>query len=122
VSAAVRLAYASLEVLVTIDDASGKRIGNADFYRTRTFAGKAMTTLVNCGSSMTGPNASSYRIYMSLVTTIEPNGRGGSTVNVLFVSSGRDLVGGASTDRVTCGTTGALEQLMLAKVRSYLAA
>jgi hypothetical protein len=122
VAAAVRLAYGNIGVPISIDDATGKRIGNADFYRSRTFAGKAMTTLVSCGSSMTGPNAASFRIYMSLITTIEPDGRGGSTVGLLFESTARDVVGGASNDRISCGTSGALEQLMFEKFRSYLGA
>jgi hypothetical protein len=120
VAAAVRLAYANLGVPITVDDVTGKRIGNADFYRSRTFAGKAMTTLVSCGTSMTGPNAASFRIYMSLLTTIEPDSHGGSTVGVLFESTARDVVGGASNDRISCGTSGALEQLLFAKFRSYL--
>ncbi len=120
VAAAVRLAYANIGVQVTVDDAIGKRIGNADFYRTRNFAGKPMAQLVACGSSMTGPNASSFRIYISLLTTIDADGKGGSTVGVLFESTARDVVGGASNDRVSCGTTGALEQLMFARIQSYL--
>ncbi len=120
VAAAVRLAYANIGVPVTVDDATGRRIGNADFYRSRNFAGKPMTELVACGSSMTGPNASSFRVYVSLLTTIDADGKGGSTVGVLFESTARDVVGGASNDRVSCGTTGALEQLMFARIHSYL--
>ncbi|MBL0172083.1 MAG: hypothetical protein IPP90_15430 [Gemmatimonadaceae bacterium] len=121
-AAAVRLAYANIGVPVTVDEPGGKRIGNADFYRSRNFAGKAMTELVSCGSSMTGPNASSFRIYMKLLTSIEADGQGGSIVGVLFESTARDVVGGASNDRMSCGTTGVLEQLLFAKFTSYLGA
>ena len=51
VSAAVRLAYASVGVPITLDDATGSRIGNADFYRARNFAGKSMAALVMQPSS-----------------------------------------------------------------------
>lgn len=120
VAAAMRLAYASIGVPITVDDAKGTRIGNADFFRSRNFAGKAMTQLVSCGSSMTGPNASSYRIFMSLITTLKADDRGRTDVSVLFVSTAQDIAGGATNDRVTCGTTGVLEKLLIEKAESYL--
>jgi len=120
VAAAVRLAYSNIGVPVTVDNVAGRRIGNADFYRSRNFAGKAMTELVTCGSSMTGPNAGYFRIYMSLLTTVDEDGPGTSRASVLFESTARDVAGGASGDRVSCGSTGVMEQLMLAKIRSYL--
>ncbi len=120
-AAAVRLAFAKLEVPVTVDDA-GARIGNADFYRARTFAGQRMPVFLNCGDGITGANALSYRIYMSLLTTIVADGRGGSKVAVVLVASARDVAGGASTDRVPCGPTGMLEKQMLETIRGHMPA
>lgn len=117
-SAAVRAAYANIGVLVTIDERNGARIGNADFYRVRTFAGKSMPELLSCGTGMTGPNAASYRIYMSLITTVEADGKGGSTARVQFSATAQNIAGGTSNDRVSCGSTGVLEQLLLTKIAS----
>ena len=45
-----------------------------------------------------------------------------SVVAVVLVASARDVAGGASTDRVPCGSTGMLEKQMLETIRGYLPA
>ncbi|MCA0374209.1 MAG: hypothetical protein LCH84_00985 [Gemmatimonadetes bacterium] len=121
VLAAVRVVYASLEVPITVDDARTMQVGNGDFFRTRTFAGKPMNALLQCGSSMTGPAAASYRIYMSLLTSVVPDGDGHVKAAVLFTATARNIAESASAFRVACGSTGVLESLMLNRVAERLA-
>src|SRR4051812_43563775 len=116
---AVKKVYQELEVPLSVENPSARQIGNENFYRSRTFAGQPMPQFVDCGSGMTGPQAASYRIYISLLTMVIPDGKGGTTVQTTFVPMGQDLAGGSS-DRIPCGTTGRLEQLFLDKVKSEI--
>ncbi len=118
---AVRLAYADIGVPITLDNPASQQLGNPDFYRSRTFAGRRMPELLSCGNSLTGPNAASFRIFMSLLTTVKADGKGGSTVGVLLSASARDVAGGTSSDRLPCGSSGVLELLMLEKISAHLA-
>jgi hypothetical protein len=120
VTAALRLTYGSIEVPITVDDPRRMQLGNPDFFRTRNFAGESMAALLQCGSSMTGPAASSYRIYMSLVSNVVPDGPGYVKAGVLFTATARNIAESASNFRVSCGSTGRLEQKMLDKVASHL--
>ena len=118
--AATQKVYASLEIPVTVENPLAHQLGNANFYKTRQLAGESMTRFVDCGSGMDGPKAGSYRIYMSLLTTIDPDGNGGSKVQTTFVPMGQDVSGGG-TDRIPCGTTGRFEELVLGKIKETVA-
>jgi hypothetical protein len=116
---AVRKVYAELDVPVTVDNAVARQMGNGDFYKSRQFGGRPMTEFVNCGSGVTGPNAATYRIYMSLLTTLVADGKGGTTIATTLSASGRDLTGGSS-DKIVCGTSGRLESMFLDRVKAKL--
>lgn len=120
VTAALRLVYGNIEVPITVDDPRRMQLGNPDFYRTRNFAGESMAKLLQCGSSMTGAAASSYRIYISLLSNVVPDGPGYVKAGVLFTATARNIAESASNYRVSCGSTGVLELKMLDKVASYL--
>lgn len=110
--------YHDLEIPLTVEFPASGQLGNQNFYRTRQVAGESMTNLINCGSDMTGPKAASYRIYMSLLTDLRADGKGGTTVHTTFVAFGQDMSGGAS-DRISCGTTGRFEQMVLERIKAY---
>ena len=116
---AVKKVYADWEIPVTVENPSAHQVGNQNFYKSRQIAGKSMTDFVDCGSGMTGPKAATYRIYISLLTDVLTDGKGGTTVQVTFVPMGQDVAGGSS-DRIPGGTTGRLEQLMLDQVKANL--
>ncbi len=118
---AVKQVFIEFEVPLTVENTTTRQLGNGDFFRTRRFADKAMPQLVTCGAGITGPNAASYRIFMSLLTKVEANARGGTTVSTTFVSSARDMSGGTAADRLPCGSTGALERLLMARVAAIVA-
>ena len=114
---ATKKVYADLDIPLTVDNPAMHQLGNQNFVKTRQFAGESMTQLVDCGSGMTGPKAASYRIYMSLLTLVTGDGKGGTTVQTTFVPMGQDMSGGSS-DRIPCGTTGRLEAIVLDKIKS----
>lgn len=116
---AVKKVYADWDIPVTVENPSGHQIGNENFWKMRNIAGKSMTAFVDCGTGMTGPKAMSYRIYISLLTNVVSDGHGGTTIQATFVPMGQDVEGGSS-ERIPCGTTGRLEQLMIDQVNATL--
>jgi hypothetical protein len=116
---AVKKAYIDLDIPVTVENPAARQIGNANFSKMRQLGGRAMTEFVDCGTGMTGLKAATYKIYISLLSMVVPDGKGGTAVQTTFVTSAQDM-GGNSTDRIVCGTTGRFEQLFLDKVRENL--
>jgi hypothetical protein len=115
----VKKVYKALEVDVTVDNPVTHQVGNQSFWKTRTFAGHRMSEFVDCGAGMTGRKADSYRIYMSLLTLVNPDGAGGTKLETIFVPFGQDVSAG-SADRVPCGSTGQLEMIVNESVRATL--
>ena len=115
--AAAKKVYADLDIAVTVENPAAHQIGNPNFYKTRTVGRHPMEEFVNCGSGMTGPKAGSYRIFMSLLTVVQGDGKGGTTIQTTFVPVGQDMSGSA-TDRIPCGTTGRFEKLFLDRVKA----
>ncbi len=118
VRAAVRQALTDYSIPVTVDNAANGQIGNPDFYRTRQFMGRPMTELVSCGGGITGPNAATYRIFMSIIVTTKADAAGATAVAVLFQATARDVVNGTSNDRLVCGGSGRVEQLLMERIRT----
>ncbi|HEY4216614.1 MAG TPA: hypothetical protein VGM67_05720 [Gemmatimonadaceae bacterium] len=115
--AAVKKVYADMSIPVTLENTAGHQLGNRNFYKTHSIAGQSMTDFVDCGSGMTGPNASSWRIYISSITVVQPNSKGGTNIQTVFVPTGQDI-SGTSSDRIPCATTGRFEALFLRKVQA----
>ena len=57
---------------------------------------------------------------MSLITNVSSDPKGGTLVQVTFSALGQDVTEG-STDRIPCGTTGHLEQLVLDRTKAAIA-
>lgn len=120
VLAAVRQAFLDYSIPITLDLPAARKMGNTDFYRSTRFMGRPMTELVSCGSGITGPNAATFRIYMSLEVTVNPDPKGGSTAGVRFQATARDVVNGTSNDRLPCGSTGRIEGLLMERIAGAL--
>lgn len=116
---AVKRVYAELDVPVMLENRATHQLGNVDFYKTRQFVGKAMTEFIDCGGGITGPYAASYRIYMSLLTTVIPDGKGGTAVATTMTAAAKDMAGG-SADRIVCAPNGRFESLFLERVKAAI--
>jgi hypothetical protein len=114
---AAKKVYSDWGIPLTVENPTTHQMGNADFYKSRQIGGEPMTQFVDCGSGMTGPKASTYRIYMSLLTSIVTDGHGGTNIQTTFAPAGQDVSGG-SADRIVCGTTGRLELLFIERVKA----
>jgi hypothetical protein len=106
---AVKAVYEELGVPPGTNDPATGRFGNVDFWKQRRFGNEALSTYLNCGDSFTGPVANSYRIYLSLISIVRPDGKGGSEVETAFTAQAQNMEGSAG-DRIACGTSGRLEE------------
>lgn len=116
---AVKKVYVALGIPLTVENMAAHQLGNANFYKSHQMAGVPMTELVSCGNDQTGPRASSYRIYMSLLTTVTADDKGGTRLETTFVPMAENIAEGAS-DRIPCGTTGRLEQIVIENVKKQV--
>jgi hypothetical protein len=106
---ALKAVYEDMGVPPGTHDPATGRIGNTDFWKSRRFANEPLSTFLNCGESFTGAVANNYRIYMSLLSIVRPDGKGGSEVETAFTASAQNMEG-SSGDRISCGSTGKLEE------------
>jgi hypothetical protein len=106
---ALKAVYEELGVPPGTSDPSTGRFGNTDFWKTRRLGDQPMSTYLSCGESFTGPAANNYRIYISLVSIVRPDGKGGSEVETAFHAQAQNMEG-TSADRIPCGSTGRLEE------------
>lgn len=106
---AVREAYRALGIPEGTSDDASRTYGNTSFTVRRTLAGERLSRFVRCGEGMGGaPIADTYRIRLSVLSTVHPAPGGASRVETLVQASGQSLQ--ASTSPVKCATSGKLER------------
>lgn len=109
VFAALPEVYRVLGVPPGTSDPAGRVFGNQRFTARRELGGQPLSRYLACGHTATGaPIADSYRVQLSLLTTVQPGQGGGSLVQTQVGASAQS-VEGSSSNRVQCATTGALE-------------
>jgi len=106
---AVKAVYGELGIPPGTNDPATGRFGNLDFWKSRRLADQPISTYLNCGESFTGPAANNYRIYISLLSIVRPDGKGASELETAFHAQAQNMEG-TSSDRITCGSTGRLEE------------
>jgi hypothetical protein len=104
----------------TVDVASG-RITAPMFNKTRKFGNDNLSLYFNCGDSLNGNIANTYRIYITIATAVQPDGKGGSQLETRVDGSAADM-GGSASGRIPCGTTGRLEERIQNGVRQKVGA
>jgi hypothetical protein len=119
---AVRAVYDELGIPVAVSDAATGQVGNTNFFKTRKLGTEALSTYVNCGDSFgAGTAADTYRVYLSILSMVHPDGSGASQLETSVMASAQNMEGTAS-DRITCGTTGRLEERIRQAVLRKVAA
>jgi hypothetical protein len=106
---AVKTVYGELGIPPGTNDPATGRFGNTDFWKTRRLGNEALSGYLNCGESFTGPIANNYRIYISLISIVRPDGKGASELETAFSAQAQNM-DGTSADRIACGSTGRLEE------------
>jgi hypothetical protein len=118
---AVAAVYQALKVPVELVDTTNYRIGNPGFRRTGTFGGKRLSTWLSCGDGITGPNADSYRVTLSLHTLVQPGPEGRSLLRTAVLAGALNVGEGAGRQPLPCTSTGGLERRIRQMVEEELA-
>jgi hypothetical protein len=113
--------YQGLGIAVGTSIPDAKTIGNVRLDLNRVLAGQPLSTFVNCGEGPTGsPLADSYRVTMSLLTTLATAENGATRVETrINASAANRAVSGAT---VNCATTGRLEALIAERIKNHTGA
>lgn len=109
----------ALSIPVTTNDPVGL-VGNAGFTRLRRLGNARLSTYVDCGVGLSGPQADTWRVTMAVMVWIEQTGAAESRLRLAFVAGAQDLDPGARRS-AGCGSTGALELLLLERIRQQIA-
>lgn len=116
---AVAKLFDELKVSVDVSDPTSGTIGASNVPTRRTFANERMSTYLNCGRTMTGPIADSYRVYVTVVAFMSPVDANHTKLRIAMVGGAQDLAGN-STEPVQCGTTGRFETRIFERVRAMV--
>ena len=115
---AVLAAFNELKIPADLRDSVDGRVESNVFHRRGDIGGKQISTYLGCGDGITGPYADSYRVYMIVMTTIQPKGVDRSTVRTVLLGGAVNVAEGARQP-MACESTGRWEirvhQLVLAK-------
>ncbi len=108
-------AYSVLAIpLIALDTVN--RAVTGQIVARRNFGGHPMEMLVNCGTSMTGPNAATYLVTIRLTSRVVA-----PTPETAILQTVVDATGsGASGFTVRCSSSGVLEKTVLDRVQTGL--
>jgi hypothetical protein len=105
--AALSQAYSDLGIEVKLWNPPAGEVGNRNFSKMYRMAGAPLSAYVGCGVTTTGAAADNYRVTMSLVSHVTPNGTGGSMVETRLTAYAEDI--SSSKGTLACMTLGTLE-------------
>jgi hypothetical protein len=100
--------YQKMGIPLSSVDAAQRTASAVDLEVRRRLAGKSLSEYLDCGSNLTGLIANSYRVRLTVTSTLAPGAQGGSTLQT-SVSASATSPQGASSAPVNCATTGRLE-------------
>lgn len=112
--------YADLHLPVTDPDKEEHRVGVRGAKCMRQIGKAQISRFLDCGSGMTGPNADSYRITLTVISSIKVELPTRASIATFVTAEAVDMSGTAS-DRLGCTSTGHLEAELTKRVKLKLA-
>jgi len=109
VLAVIKSVYDELGIPSAEVDAASGKIATPTFNTTRKLGAANLSTYFNCGDSLNGNIANTYRMYVSVASIARSDGKGGTQLETAVSGAAADMAG-ASSGRIPCGTTGQLEE------------
>ena len=104
-------AYDSLAIPLTVFDPANHTIGNEGLKAHRRIGKTRIAEYLNCGNGEGGPSADLYDISLSVVSKLQPNSSGGTTLTTTV--DGVAKPASFSGDYIKCTTTSGLEQRLV---------
>jgi hypothetical protein len=117
-AAAAKVFY-DYKIATDLRDSAGGVVGTTKYVKSSYLINFPMSKVLNCGTSITGPNADNFRISLALVAIVSQTAQSKSKLGVGFVGSGLDMRG-SSSDPVVCASTGQFEGDFADRVRKIL--
>jgi hypothetical protein len=112
---AAQRVFADLGIAPEILDPTRRFLAGSASAR-RVFASRALSQLVNCGSTLMGPNADTYNARLHLQTEVDSTGAAESQVRTILQTAAAS--DGGST--VQCSTKGVLERTIRDRISALL--
>jgi hypothetical protein len=116
--AAVRESYTALGIAVERADSATHSIRSPQLRVRGTFARRPLARLIDCGSGALGPFANSYDVMIQVQTRVEALNGSEAAIRSVVTATGAQT--GTGSGRVTCPSTGALEQQIAEQVTQQL--
>jgi hypothetical protein len=111
-------AYDSLAIPLTVFDPANHTIGNEGLKARRRIGNTRIGEYLNCGNGEGGPSADIYDINLSMVSRLQPNANGGTTITTTVDGAAKPA--SFTGDYIKCGTTGELEQRLVKFVEKQI--
>jgi len=113
---AARQVFFEMKIPTPMADSAQGYLINGRFVKLRSLAGSPLSTYLNCGSGITGPNADAFRVTMAIAVFVDPAGPNTSRLRVT-VLAGAESTEGVSKSAVACASGGVLEERILRTIR-----
>lgn len=111
--------FDSVGITVTSIDQAGKTIGNPGF-KIRQRLGKApLSRYLDCGNTQIGPNADSYDVMLSVMSTVTPDGTAGAKLTTFVDAQAKPVTYSQAYSR--CSSKGGIELRISDLVKARLA-
>lgn len=113
--------FKALEIPVSYSDQPAGELGTVKAKVMRRLGKEALSSYLRCGEGLTGPNADSYVVYLSVAGFVKPATDGQVAVATLVTAHAIDLPNGRN-DVMWCTTSGRLEEKIGKAVQKRLGA
>jgi hypothetical protein len=111
--------YKDLEIPTKRLDPAARVAGNDLFKARRKLGGGPMQAYVDCGGSLSQPNAETFEMELGVVSAVAALPAGGSTITTTITAAGHDPMFGRDR-QMRCASTGEFERRLAALVRAKL--
>jgi uncharacterized lipoprotein YbaY len=108
--------YDSLGIKVSIADAGSHTIGNQTLKLRRQLGNVPLSKYINCGNAQGPPSADTYEIQASIITRLQADASGGTTIVTTVQTSGRPVM--LSGEYANCSSRGTLEAAIIALIKA----
>ena len=107
--------YADLAIPIESVDAADRLLVGVTSAR-RTFANSPLSALIDCGSTLMGPNANSYNVRLHFQNQVDSTDKAQASLRTLVIATAAS--DGGTT--VRCSSTGQVERLITNRVSALL--
>jgi hypothetical protein len=116
----LRSAYDDLKIPVSDLSAKDRMVGNQQFKTRRRIAGVPMQNYLECGGNPGQPNAETYDVAITVMSSVSVSRDGASTLTTRVQAIASDP-GHGQVNQMRCSTTGELEARIAKMVREKVA-